>query len=199
MLAEFLDRMSVTQEAWDIDLVRRLAAKFRVTPLAMATRLRIAGAMTWNAYRQWKAKWAEYLASLTPRKGGFASPVDKTLTRAGRPLAQLVVEAMDLNRITAVQACQHLNLRFEHFDELRTELRLGSRRAPSADDDDCVFSREPRLASAIPGDALRAFELGCQFMNRKESRSASREVQGLLGQCAMATVAILATLATLNL
>lgn len=136
MLAEFLSRMSVAQDAWNVELVRRLATKFRVTPLAMATRLRVAGAMTWNGYRRWKEDWTKYIATLNPRTGGFASPVDKTLGRAGRPLAQLVIEAMDLNRITAVEACHHLDLRFEHFDKLRSELRLGSGRASTTDDGD---------------------------------------------------------------
>jgi hypothetical protein len=60
---------------------------------------------------------------LPPRRGGFASPVEKTLGRAGRPFVQLVLEALDANRITAVEACRHLDLRFDHFDKLRGELR----------------------------------------------------------------------------
>ena len=135
-LMEFLNRMSVVRDAWDVELVRKLAGKFRVTPLAMATRLRVAGAMTWNGYGRWKSAWAAYLVTLSPRSGGFASPVDKTLGRAGRPLAQLVIEALDSNRITAVDACHHLDLRFEHFDKLRSELRLGSGGANTADDGD---------------------------------------------------------------
>ena len=86
--------------------------------------------------RRWKSAWAAYIATLSPRSGGFASPVDKTLGRAGRPLAQLVIEALDSNRITAVDACHHLHLRFEHFDKLRSELRLGSGGAKTADDGD---------------------------------------------------------------
>jgi len=135
-LAEFLNRMSVVRDAWDVELVRKLAGKFRVTALAMATRLRVAGAMTWNGYGRWKSAWAAYLATLSPRSSGFASPVDKTLGRAGRPLARLVIEALDSNRITAVDACHHLDLRFEHFDKLRSELRLGSGGAKTADDGD---------------------------------------------------------------
>ncbi len=135
-LMEFLNRMSVVRDAWDVELVRKLAGKFRVTPLAMATRLRVASAMTWNGYGRWKSAWAAYLATLSPRSSGFASPVDKTLGRAGRPLAQLVIEALDSNRITAVDACHHLDLRFEHFDKLRSELRLGSGGANTADDGD---------------------------------------------------------------
>lgn len=133
VLAGFLGRMSVARDAWDLSLVRSLAAKFRVTPLAMATRLRVEGALTWQGYDRWKAEWTKYVKSLKPRSG-FASPVDKALTRSGRPLAQLVIEALDTNRITAVEACRYLDLRFNHFDKLRAELRDWTRRAPTVDD-----------------------------------------------------------------
>ncbi|MBI3490580.1 MAG: helix-turn-helix domain-containing protein [Acidobacteria bacterium] len=111
-----------SRDAWDRLNVRALTNRFRVTPLAMATRLRRAGAMTWDDYRRWKAAWTDYISSLKPRKGGFASPVDKTLGRGGRPFAQLVIEALDSNRITAVDASRYLDLRFDHIEKLRTEL-----------------------------------------------------------------------------
>lgn len=127
VLQGFLKRMSVTRDAWDVGLVRNLAAKFRVTPLAMATRLRAAGQLSWQGYRDWQESWVQYVATLKPAKGGFAHPVDKTLGRAGRPFTQLVIEALDGNRITAVQACRFLDLRFDHFDKLRASLREGPR------------------------------------------------------------------------
>ncbi len=106
---------------WDIARMKALAAGFRVTPLAMATRLRSAGVLTWEAYRQWKALWDDYLRGLPARKG-FATPIDKTIGRCGRPLAQLVLQAMDTNRITAVEASRTLDLRFNHFEGLRERL-----------------------------------------------------------------------------
>jgi hypothetical protein len=122
----FVARMSVARDAWDVTLVRSLASKFRVTPLAMATRLRAAGHLTWTGYERWRADWGTFLEQLPSRAGGFASPVDKALGRGGRPFAQLVLEAMDANRITSVRACHLLDLRFHHFDSLRAELRLGA-------------------------------------------------------------------------
>ncbi|MCX7768830.1 MAG: hypothetical protein N2110_07405, partial [Flavobacteriales bacterium] len=89
------------------------------------TRLRVAGALTWDGYQRWKEQWDKYVASLSPRRGGFASPVEKTIVRAGRPFAQLVIEALDANRITAVEACQYLELRFDYLEKLRAELRGG--------------------------------------------------------------------------
>jgi Zn-dependent peptidase ImmA (M78 family) len=136
ILSGFLRRMSIARDAWDIPLMRGLASRFRVTPLAMATRLRVEGALTWQGYSGWKGDWAEYLKTLRPRSSGFASPVEKALSRSGRPLAQLVVEALDSNRITAVEACRHLDLRFDHFDKLRMELRDWNRNSRTADDGD---------------------------------------------------------------
>jgi len=121
-LSSFLQRMAVPRDGWDIPLVRRLASTFRVTPLAMATRLRAAGALSWEGYRRWKDDWDRHVASIKPRTGGFASPVDKALSRGGRPFAQLVVQALDANRITSVEASHYLDLRFDHVDKLRREL-----------------------------------------------------------------------------
>lgn len=125
-LRELLRGSTIRRDGWDIPQVRALASRFRVTPLAMATRLRGAGALTWDGYNAWKTAWNEYVAALPPRKGGFASPVDKTLGRGGRPFAQLVIEALDGNRITAVQASRYLDLKFDHLEKLRIELRTGT-------------------------------------------------------------------------
>lgn len=125
MLNGFLGKMSVARDAWDVPLVRKLASTFRVTPLAMATRLRATGALTWNGYRLWKRDWDDYVATLPPRKGGPVSPVDKTLGRAGRPFSQLVLEALDANRTTSVDASRYLELRFDHVQNLRRELFKG--------------------------------------------------------------------------
>jgi Zn-dependent peptidase ImmA (M78 family)/transcriptional regulator with XRE-family HTH domain len=134
-LGDSLRELTVPQDGWDVATVRSLAGAFRVTPLAMATRLRSVGALTWAGYARWKQQWESYLAALPPRRGGFASPVHKTLSRAGRPFAQLVLEAMDGNRITAVDATRYLDLRFDHFEQLRAELRLGGKATTNAVDD----------------------------------------------------------------
>ena len=135
-LSTFLRKMKVAPDTWDITLMRSLAVKFRVTPLAMATRLRAAGELSWDDYARWKKDWNEYLGKLPfPKRKGFASPVGKALGRNGRPFVQLVLEAMDANRITAVQASRYLDLRFDHFEKLRNELCLGPKLSASVFDD----------------------------------------------------------------
>jgi len=133
-LSGFLDRMAVPRGGWDIPLVRRLAGTFRVTPLAMATRLRAAGALSWDGYRQWREDWDRHVASIKPRASGFASPVDKALSRGGRPFAQLVLQALDANRITSVDASHYLGLRFDHVENLRRELGRTASRGGGDDD-----------------------------------------------------------------
>jgi Zn-dependent peptidase ImmA (M78 family) len=134
VLSAFLRKMDVSPDTWDITLMRSLAGKFNVTALAMATRLRAAGTLSWNGYNRWKMEWDQYLSTL-PKRKGFALPVDKTLGRSGRSFVQLVLEALDINRITAVQASRYLDLRFDYFDKLRAELRMGPMRSARSFDD----------------------------------------------------------------
>ena len=118
-LAQAMDALHLSQARWDIENVRKLARRFRITPLATATRLRESGYMDWAQYNQWRAVWEAYVAGLPPKQGGFATPVGKAVNRAGVPFAQLVIEALDSNRITAVEASRYLDLKFQHFDKLR--------------------------------------------------------------------------------
>jgi hypothetical protein len=45
----------------------------------------------------------------------------------------MVLEALDTNRITAVDASTYLDLRFDHFDTLRMELGASSPTARGAE------------------------------------------------------------------
>jgi Zn-dependent peptidase ImmA (M78 family)/transcriptional regulator with XRE-family HTH domain len=121
-LRDLIGRMGMLRATWDIDNVRRVAKKFRLTPLAMATRLRESGYINWTQYNAWREQWQAYVATLPPRRGGFATPVQKAVNRAGQPFARLVLEALSANRITPVDASRYLDLKFEHFNKLRTHL-----------------------------------------------------------------------------
>ncbi len=124
-LREMIGQLGLQRAEWSIESVRRVAKKFRLTPLATATRLRESGFMTWAQYNQWREQWQAYVAALPPRSGGFATPMEKAVNRAGRPFAQLVLEALSANRITSVDASRYLDLKFEHFDKLRAHLTTG--------------------------------------------------------------------------
>ena len=124
-LRSMIEQLGLHAAAWTIEEVRRIARKFRITPLAMATRLRESGFISWVHYNRWRSEWQSYVASLPPRTGGFATPVGKALNRTGRPFARLVLEALAANRITSVDAARYLGLKFEHFEKLRVRLSEG--------------------------------------------------------------------------
>lgn len=111
---------------WRLSAVRSIARRFKVTPLATATRLRESRFMSWPQYNAWRAEWDAYVATLKPRRGGIATPVEKAVNRAGRPFAALVLEALAANRITSVDASRYLDLKFEHFEKLGDHLREGA-------------------------------------------------------------------------
>jgi Zn-dependent peptidase ImmA (M78 family)/transcriptional regulator with XRE-family HTH domain len=122
-LADAIRAGSFPRNGWDIGDMRGLARRFRISPLAMATRLRASGYIDWTFYRAWKQGWDAYVSTLPPRAGGFAHPIAQTLSRAGRPYTQVVLEALAANRITPVNAARYLDLKFEHFDRLREALQ----------------------------------------------------------------------------
>jgi Zn-dependent peptidase ImmA (M78 family)/DNA-binding XRE family transcriptional regulator len=124
-LSDVVHALRLREASWDIPNVRRVARKFRITPLATATRLRESGYMNWTEYRGWRRAWEAYVESLPPRGGGFATPMEKAVNRAGRPFAQLVLDALSVNRITSVDASRYLDLKYEHFDKLRDYLTSG--------------------------------------------------------------------------
>lgn len=111
---------------WDIENVRRLGRKFWLTPLAMATRLRSSGYMNWTSYNRWRASWEKRLAGMKKKKGGFANQAEKAIGRNGRPFIRLVLEALESNRLTSVDAARYLDLKFHHFGMLKTHLALKS-------------------------------------------------------------------------
>ncbi len=109
---------------WEIEDVRHLARQFRISPLAMATRLRASGYMSWPGYQDWKSRWNAHLAKLKPSSGGFATSAEKAINRNGKPFVQLVIEALDSNRLASVDAARYLDLKFQHFSELRENVRM---------------------------------------------------------------------------
>jgi hypothetical protein len=107
---------------WDIGDVRTLARRFKISALAMATRLRASGVFTWAKYRAWRGAWEVWVATLPVRGGGYAHPVANTIGRAGRPFVTTVLEALAANRIDSVTAARHLDLKFAHFEKLKNAL-----------------------------------------------------------------------------
>lgn len=109
----------------DVAGVQQLANRFKMTPLAAATRLRESNRISGAQYRAWRVAWNQHVAGMR-RSSGFATPVSKSIGRGGAMIAQLVFEALDSNRLTMSEAARALNLRTEHFDKLRQRLVEGA-------------------------------------------------------------------------
>ena len=56
-LRGLIGQLGMQRTTWDVENVRRIAKKFRLTPLAMATRLRESGYITWTQYNTWREQW----------------------------------------------------------------------------------------------------------------------------------------------
>ncbi len=72
--------------------------------------------------RRAEAEWSlDEMRSLARRYrvARLATPPEKAINRSGRTYVQLVLEALDANRITSVDAARYLDLKFEHFGKLR--------------------------------------------------------------------------------
>lgn len=124
-LRDVILTLGLQQGPWNFENIRKLARRFRITPSATATRLVAAGLMTWTQYNAWRKAWDEYVSTLPPRKGGPVTQAQKAVGRNGRPFTTLVLSALAANRITSVDAARYLDLKFNHFDELRTRLVQG--------------------------------------------------------------------------
>jgi Zn-dependent peptidase ImmA (M78 family) len=111
---------------WEVETLRTLANRFKVTPSAMATRLLNLGRFDPAAYNLWRVAWDEYQKQ-RPQKntGGFATPVDKALGRNGRTFTALVLDALATERITPAIASRYLDLGYQHIEELRHKVVLG--------------------------------------------------------------------------
>jgi Zn-dependent peptidase ImmA (M78 family)/transcriptional regulator with XRE-family HTH domain len=121
-LAGLIRARTLGPGGWDLDVVRFLARRVRMTPLAMATRLWVDGQMSGRSYQTWRQTWNDYLAKLPKRSGGPVHPIDQALSRNGRPFVRLVLEALHGNRLSPVDAARYLDLKFQHFDRLRDRL-----------------------------------------------------------------------------
>lgn len=110
---------------WSIPEIRRLANKYKVTPLAFATRLLMLNLLSPSSYRHWKNNWNEYLIQNPIKDKGFATPAQKTLNRNGNILTSLVIGALTTERITPVDASHYLKTTYSHVEELRLYFAFG--------------------------------------------------------------------------
>jgi Zn-dependent peptidase ImmA (M78 family)/DNA-binding XRE family transcriptional regulator len=124
--AEPLVSAHLASASWSLSDIRGLAKRYKVTPLAMITRLSRIGKCDAVAYREWKIEWDAYLKLHPPKDSwGIATPAQKAVNRNGQPFTRLVLEALTLERITSLDAARYLDLRYPHVEALRRDLAFG--------------------------------------------------------------------------
>ncbi len=125
LLAEEEIKTRTVSSSWSIADIQRLARRYKVTPKAIATRLLSIGKMNPTAYRHWHNDWNEFIASHPHKSGGIATPAEKALNRNGATYSTLVIDALNMERITPVEASRYLNLHYPHIEELRLHFSFG--------------------------------------------------------------------------
>ena len=107
---------------WEVDSMRRIARRFRVTPTAAATRALRLGMMSSRSYNRWTDSWKSYRATHPERFGfGIATPAEKAVGRSGPLLTSLVLSALSNERISSTDAANFLDIGFGHVETLRRE------------------------------------------------------------------------------
>lgn len=123
LLAEETVREHGPATQWSDDEIRRLARRFRVSPLALMTRLVSLEKTTWTFYNEWRAAWERAWAARPKRpQPGGPSRVDTILSRVGGTYAALVLDSVARDLITPLRASDALDLKTRFFNQLKVAL-----------------------------------------------------------------------------
>ncbi len=125
ILTEEMVKTRSASAIWSIEEIQRLARRYKVTPKAFATRLLSIGKMNPASYHQWNDDWRKYIENHPFKGGGIATPAEKALNKNGTAYTTLVIDALNMERITPVEASRYLNLHYPHVEELRLHFSFG--------------------------------------------------------------------------
>jgi Zn-dependent peptidase ImmA (M78 family)/DNA-binding XRE family transcriptional regulator len=108
---------------WHTEEIRILAARYRVSPVALFTRLVNLRQTTWDFYREWRADWEKRWLN-RPKKPSTGGPsrVETILSRVGPTYAALVLDSLERDQISPLAAADALDLKPQHFANLKLEL-----------------------------------------------------------------------------
>ncbi|HEX7408956.1 MAG TPA: XRE family transcriptional regulator [Candidatus Binatia bacterium] len=126
MLADSRIRDHAASAPWDTEEIQALARRYRVSPVALLTRLVNLRRTTWTFYREWREAWDKQWEQ-RPKKesAGGPSRVDTILSRVGPTFAALVLDSLERDLISPQAASEALDLKLHHFADLKRELVLG--------------------------------------------------------------------------
>ncbi len=126
ILAEDSIRSHGVSSYWSVSEIARLARRYKVTPAALAARLLELKRLNYDSYRTWKTEWQDYLRSLPAKKRVVIVPQTvQSLNRNGTRYSRLVIEALNMDQITPVQASRFLKIRFPYVEEMRLHFVFG--------------------------------------------------------------------------
>lgn len=127
MLADSRIRDHAASAPWETEDLRALARRYRVSPVALLTRLVNLRRTTWAFYRQWREAWDKQWEQRPQKKStGGPSRVDTILSRVGPTFAALVLDSLERDLISPQAASEALDLKLHHFADLKRELVLGA-------------------------------------------------------------------------
>lgn len=123
LLAEPLIRGHGASQEWTADDVVRLARTYRVSPVAMLTRILTLKLTSWDFYRRWRAEWERQWENRPKHEAtGGPSRVETLLSRVGPSFAALILDSLERDLISPLAAADAFNLKFHHFGALKREL-----------------------------------------------------------------------------
>ncbi len=115
---------------WDDNEIADLARLYSVSREVVLRRL-----LTFNLTndRFYRLKRSQYQAQIDKlredeereEKQGFVPPSTNVISTTGRPFVRTVLEALDSQQITTVDACQYLRVKFPQLDKIRAVLSQG--------------------------------------------------------------------------
>ncbi len=103
---------------WEDDEIKRLSAKYMVSPEVLVRRLLICGLTTPDFY---KSKRAEY-AVRKGGKSGFAEPFRKVIGACGPMFVRLVLSGYYREHITAGDVSDFLDVKLKHLEKIEREV-----------------------------------------------------------------------------
>ena len=109
------------QGPWSDNLIGNLARKFKVSKTAVALHLEDMALAPSGFYQEKMRAW--FLLGKKPRRGGLSSHAGRVTNKLGVRHVRVVLSALDSGRINKLEAYELLNVRPDHFEALREEIR----------------------------------------------------------------------------
>ena len=109
------------QEGWSDHVIGELAKTFKVSRTAIVLHLEDMALAPSGFYQTKMREW--FLFGRRPRRGGLSTHAGRVTNRLGVRHVRVVLDALDSGRINKLDANELLNVRPDHFEALREEIR----------------------------------------------------------------------------